>query len=141
VVDPVDMDEICRSCDAVLCQSGSGTVATALQAGKPVVMLPMHMEQLLFARRVQALGAGLHLTEDRIEQLEGCLQRVLTQQSFTEAASAFARRYAWPDGNRVAETIAMRCVELVHDTNPASPAPPKPDERHAPALPAMATPS
>ena len=140
VVDPVDMDEVCRSCDAVLCQSGSGTVATALQAGKAVVMLPMHMEQLLFARRVQALGAGLYLTEDRIDRLENCLQRVLTQQSFTEAASAFARRYAWPDGNRVAETIAMRCVELMRVADPASPALPTPQEQHTPALPAMTMP-
>ncbi|HET7864555.1 MAG TPA: glycosyltransferase, partial [Burkholderiaceae bacterium] len=140
VVDPVDMDEVCRSCDAILCQSGSGTVATALQAGKPVVMLPMHMEQLLFARRVQALGAGVHLTEDRIDQLASSLQRVLTQQSFTEAASAFARRYAWPEANRVAEAIAMRCVELAQDAVPANRARPKAEEPHAPALLASATP-
>lgn len=112
LVDPVDMHEVCRNCEAVLCQSGSGTVATVLHAGKPVIMLPMHMEQLLFARRVQALGAGVYLTEDRLDQLAATVQRVIERPSFAEAARSFARRYAWPQGNRVAETIAHRCVEL-----------------------------
>lgn len=133
------MEEVCRSCDAVLCQSGSGTVATALHAGKPVVMLPMHMEQLLFARRVQALGAGLHLTEDRIGQLEACLRRVLTQPGFTEAARSFARRYAWPDGNRVADTIALRCVELMQGTT--TPPPSEPQAPQDAAVPALAAPN
>ena len=56
--------------DAVLCNAGSRTVCTALQAGLPVLMLlmvppmqlpmqlPMHAEQLLFARRLVAQGAG-----------------------------------------------------------------------------------
>lgn len=113
VVDPVDMQAVCSSCDAVLCQSGSGTVATALHAGRPVLMLPMHMEQLLFARRVQALGAGLYLTEDRIAQLPALLQRLATQPGFGDAARAFARRHAQPGGNRVAQAIAARCVQLM----------------------------
>jgi hypothetical protein len=112
VTDPVDMTEVCFSADAVLCQAGSGTVSTVLHAGKPVVMLPMHMEQLLFARRVQSLGAGLLLLEDRITHLDQCLHRVLSDASFLEAARAFARRYSRPEGNRVAETVAARCEEL-----------------------------
>jgi hypothetical protein len=116
VVDPVDMQAVCGSCDAVLCQSGSGTVATALHAGRPVLMLPMHMEQLLFARRVQALGAGLYLTEDRIAQLPALLQRLATQPGFGDAARAFARRHAQPGGNRVAQAIAARCVQLMGGT-------------------------
>jgi hypothetical protein len=114
VVDPVDMQAVCSSCDAVLCQSGSGTVATALHAGRPVLMLPMHMEQLLFARRVQALGAGLYLTEDRIAQLPAQLQRLATQPGFGDAARAFARRHAQPGGTRVAQAIAARCVQLMN---------------------------
>jgi UDP:flavonoid glycosyltransferase YjiC (YdhE family) len=120
LVDPVDMDEVCRSSEAVLCQSGSGTVATVLHAGKPVIMLPMHMEQLLFARRVQALGAGIYLTEDRLDQLVTTVQRVIERPSFAEAARSFARRYSWPEGNRVAETIARRCVELAGADEPSN---------------------
>jgi hypothetical protein len=123
MVDPLDMQAVCRDCDAVLCQSGSGTVATALHAGKPVLMLPMHMEQLLFARRVQALGAGLYLTEDRIAQLPALLQRLAAQPGFGDAARAFARRHARPAGNRVAQAIAARCEQLMHGTHtpPATP--------------------
>jgi UDP:flavonoid glycosyltransferase YjiC (YdhE family) len=127
MVEPLDMEEVCRTCDAVLCQSGSGTVATALHAGRPVLMLPMHMEQLLSARRVQALGAGLYLTEDRIDQLGAALQRLTGQPGFTEAARSFARRHGRAEGNRVAEAIAARCVELMNlppAQLPGVPAPP-----------------
>ncbi len=112
VSDPVDMNEVCNSADAVVCNSGSGTVTTALHAGKPLVMLPIHVEQFLVARRVQSIGAGLLLLDDRIDRLGESVERVITQPSYREAALAFSRRYAAPQGNRVAETIAARCAEL-----------------------------
>jgi hypothetical protein len=110
--EPIDMTEVCRTTDAVLCHAGSGTAMTALHAGKPVVMLPMHVEQFLVARRIQAIGAGLIVMEDRLETLGACLERVLEQPAFREAAGAFARRHACPEGNRVADAVAARCQEL-----------------------------
>jgi hypothetical protein len=110
--EPIDMVEVCRTADAVVCHAGSGTAMTALHAGKPLVLLPMHVEQFLVARRVQATGAGVLMMEDRMDALAGAVRRVVEQASFREAAQAFARRYASPGGNRVAETVAARCQEL-----------------------------
>jgi len=112
VFDPVDMSEVTRSCEAVVCNSGSGTVTTVLHAGKPLVMLPLHVEQYLIARRIQGLGAGLVVLDDRLDQLSSCIGRVAGEPGFRDAARAFARRYSTPQGNEVARTIAARCVEL-----------------------------
>lgn len=112
LTDPVDMEEVTRTSDAVVCNSGSGTVTTALHAGKPLVMLPLHVEQYIVARRIQNLGAGLVLLDDRIDQLGASVGRVLRESAIREAAVAFSRRYAAVQGNRVADTIAARCVEL-----------------------------
>lgn len=115
VTEPVDMVEVCHAADAVVCNSGAGTVATALHAGKPLVMLPMHVEQFLVARRVQSLGAGLTVLEDHVERLAGALGQVVEQPAFREAALAFSRRYASPGGNDAARRVALRCEELARE--------------------------
>ncbi|MEF7616773.1 nucleotide disphospho-sugar-binding domain-containing protein [Aquincola sp. MAHUQ-54] len=113
--EPVSMARVGEAADAVLCNAGSGTVCTALQAGKPVVMLPMHAEQLLFARRVQEAGAGAYLMEADVPgHLADRLRRVLQEATFHEAARRFAVRYgapARPFGD-VAQRVAARCVAL-----------------------------
>jgi UDP:flavonoid glycosyltransferase YjiC (YdhE family) len=118
VAEPVDMAEVCTECDAVICNSGSGTVATVLQAGKPLVMLPLHVEQFIIARRVRSLGAGLILLPERLEEIPAALGRVLGETAFREAARAFARRHAAQRGNTTAETIAARCAELASGAGP-----------------------
>jgi UDP:flavonoid glycosyltransferase YjiC (YdhE family) len=130
MVEPIDMAEVCRSCSAALCHAGPGTTATVLHAGKPLVLLPMHPGQLLLARRVQGLGAGLYHAEDQAAQASASLQRVLERPSFAEAARALARRHTGPGSDRVAQAMARRCVELAR-AGPAE-APPLITPRPAP---------
>ena len=42
-----------------ICHAGVGTVETLVTAGKPVLALPQHLEQMMTAKRLAALGAGL----------------------------------------------------------------------------------
>lgn len=109
---PVPMAAAAAQADAVLCHAGSGTVCAALQAGKPVVMLPMHAEQLLFARRVQAAGAGSWLLDGQVgSQLAVHLQQALSGGAMRQAAQVFAARHAGR-GDEVAHRIAERCMAL-----------------------------
>ncbi len=39
--------------------NGHSTVAAMLMAGKPMVILPQHLEMFLIARSIEASGAGL----------------------------------------------------------------------------------
>ena len=107
---PLDMGAACREADLVLCQSGAGTVATALRAGRPVMMLPGHVEQLLVARRVEQMGAGLYLLDGQVGKLLASLRRLHDDPRFGLAAQRFAQRQ--PDGRQVAAAVAARCIEL-----------------------------
>ncbi|MFO1320241.1 MAG: glycosyltransferase [Burkholderiales bacterium] len=114
VTAPVNMAQVCRTADAVLCNAGSGTVCTVLRAGIPVVMLPMHAEQLLFARRVAEAGAGLYLTEaDARQRGVPALQRLLGERVYREGARALAERYSIDGARDVAKAVAARCISLV----------------------------
>lgn len=110
---PVNMERVCAEADAVLCNAGSGTVCTVLRAGLPVVMLPMHAEQLLFARRVAETGAGLVLTEAEARQKGvAAVKRVLQEPDYREAAQRLSQRYAAEGDRDIAREVAVRCMEL-----------------------------
>ncbi len=88
---PVFADE----CALVVCHAGEATLAQALLAGVPVLLLPMNPEQFLMARAVGRTGAGLNAAEQARPLLYTALVRQLLQtSSFTAAARAFAARYA-----------------------------------------------
>ena len=55
--EPVRMEDARRDCDLVICHAGASTVEASLAAGKPLVLLPQHLEQMMTAKRVEALGA------------------------------------------------------------------------------------
>lgn len=118
---PVNMTAACAGADAVLCNAGSGTVCTVLRSGIPVVMLPMHAEQLLFARRVEQLEAGLTLAENDIRaNLAKSLRRMIEQPTYREAAQRIAARHAADAGRDVAAEVAARCVALATARTPAT---------------------
>ncbi len=114
---PVNMAQVCEQAEVVICNAGSGTVTTVLHAGVPVVMLPMHAEQLLFSRRVEATGAGILLTEtDARKSLRIALRRILVEPGYRQRARAFAAAHAADAGEDVAAAVAARCVALAAQT-------------------------
>jgi UDP:flavonoid glycosyltransferase YjiC (YdhE family) len=110
---PLDMTQVVREAELALCNAGSGTVCTLLAAGIPSVQLPMHAEQMLFARRIEQLGTGLLIVEaDARTQTVKRVMRVAREPAFRERARAFAQvaaERALPD---VAAAVTARCVEL-----------------------------
>lgn len=78
-------------------------------------MLPMHAEQMLFARRVVATGAGGYLLEsDAGARLAATLDRLLGDPAFRQRARALAASHADTAAGDVAEHMADRCSELAH---------------------------
>jgi UDP:flavonoid glycosyltransferase YjiC (YdhE family) len=82
---------------------GSGTVANALLAGVPLLLVPRWAEQHLTALRVEALGAGL-VARARGTQpsFQSLLERLLAEPGYRAAARNFAARYS---GYDAAETV------------------------------------
>ncbi len=109
----VAMDSALATADSVVCNAGSGTVCTALQAGVPVVMLPMHAEQMLFARRTAATGAGiLVLDGDVARQLVPAVTAQLGASAARDAARALAARHGQATYGDVLVRVAERCEAL-----------------------------
>ncbi len=91
---PVKLRTVANECDLAICHGGHGTVAGILLGGKPLIMLPLHLEHQLMALRVTKLGAGLALFPEEEIHLNDRIERLLTEPGFGEGARAFARQYA-----------------------------------------------
>jgi UDP:flavonoid glycosyltransferase YjiC (YdhE family) len=119
---PVDLSTIWSGrqgeslADGAVCHAGAGTVGQALHGGCPVLMLPIHAEQLLFARRAASTGAARLLTEPQVPaQLERVAASWLADGSCREAARALGAKHPGhlQDGHR---RIVARCQRLMDGT-------------------------
>ncbi|MCP4333643.1 MAG: hypothetical protein GY785_13380 [Gammaproteobacteria bacterium] len=53
-----NMAEVGKQCDLGI-TNGSNSASEFLLAGKPVLMIPLHIEQLISAKAIAATGAGI----------------------------------------------------------------------------------
>jgi UDP:flavonoid glycosyltransferase YjiC (YdhE family) len=107
------MKQAAAECDAALCHSGSGTASSLLLGGRPMLLLPMHVEQYLFARRVVGLGAGIMADGVAGTDYRGFIERLLGDPSYAKCAQRFAQAHAGFDAGEQAMRIATRCEELM----------------------------
>ena len=110
---PVDLNKVARQADAGLTYASPAATVAFLMAGKPVLMMPGHLEQFLFAKRVEEMGAGLLQNPEQPPQnLAAMLRQVLTDPGIRANAGAFATKYANFDQNAVMTHIVARIEEL-----------------------------
>jgi UDP:flavonoid glycosyltransferase YjiC (YdhE family) len=88
-----DMAAVTRDCDAAVMTNGHSTTAAMLLAGKPMVILPQHLEMFLIARSIEESGAGLSAPALKREGILGKLARVLGDPSFGDKARAISHRH------------------------------------------------
>ena len=93
---------------------GLGVTTSALAAGLPCVLLPLHDEQLLTARRVSSAGAGVFLWPgEAAAGLSPALQAVVSSPGFARAARAMAARQPPAPVDGVMSALARRCEQLL----------------------------
>jgi len=91
---PADLATLLPQADLVI-TCGAGTIATALLAGVPVLMMPQVVEQYLAGLALERTGAGRLLREQRSpEQCTTLVHELLANQTYRQAAQTFAQRYA-----------------------------------------------
>ena len=105
---PVDLARAVAEAELVICHSGHGAISAALLAGKPLLLLPLNMEQRMLSARVMEAGAGLAAPALAPDGMRQKFQRLMAEPAFTAAARGFAERYA---GLKV-ETIPERFATL-----------------------------
>lgn len=110
----VRMDEVVKQCQLVICHAGGGMTDIALNAGKPLLLLPTQMEQTMTSRRVEALGAGLFLPpEGNPGLLPKLIRQMLEQPSFGHRAAEYAASLANTDPSVAIERVVDSCKKLL----------------------------
>lgn len=113
---PLDLARTSSEADAAVLYAAMSTMTSFLLRGKPVLMLPGHLEQFLLARRVEEMGAGLLVNPEQPPvDLEHKLRRILFEPDFALNAQAFAHKYSnFPQDAVIAHLI--RCIEEIAGT-------------------------
>ena len=97
--------------DACVGHGGPGFAADALRAGAPLLLLPMHLEQELVARRLVECGvAVMHLGD--ASTVGAALAAMLADEPLRERARRFARKLGARPGSDAAREAAARLEAL-----------------------------
>ena len=104
----LDLAQTAREADAALTYASFTTSTSFLLMGKPLLLLPAQLEQFLFARRIEEMGAGLLMNPEQPPvDLELKLRRILFEPDFALNAQAFARKYSnFPQAAVIAHLIS-----------------------------------
>lgn len=110
---PLDLEQTASSCDIAITNSTHATVATFLLAGKPVLLLPIFLEQAILAYNIARMGAGLNAASLQPQDIISKLQMLLNDPRYTHAAEQFARRYADFDADDMDRRLLDRIDSLL----------------------------
>ena len=83
-VDQKEILEILARADAVICHGGLSTVRESFLAGVPMIICPRAFDQAGNAKRVEELGAGITLDNNRPETLRRAVRLMLSVPSYRE---------------------------------------------------------
>lgn len=111
---PLDLQAMTAEADAALVYGGISTATAFLCAGKPVLCVPMFLEQYLLGARIQRLGAGLVIrAEEQSADFAAALGRLVGDPELATGAARFAAKYAGFTQETVVANLAARVEELI----------------------------
>jgi UDP:flavonoid glycosyltransferase YjiC (YdhE family) len=110
---PVDLKAAVADADVVVCHSGHGTISAALLGGKPLLLLPLNMEQRMLSARVMQMGAGLAAPALVPEGMREKFLRLMAEPGFTAAARGFAERHASHEVESIPTRFAALAERLI----------------------------
>jgi UDP:flavonoid glycosyltransferase YjiC (YdhE family) len=103
---PLDLREAAAQCDVALLNANHGTATAMFLAGKPCLLIPLFLEQALFAQKVESLGAGRLAPPTHAAATIAGLREVLSSGQLRAGAQRFARSYSWlKPGEQVGEIV------------------------------------
>lgn len=113
VTDPVDLTWVAEQCSLAILNGSHGATAAFLLAGKPILQLPIQLEQYLGAKRSMELGAALIVDRFKPEAISPALRRILTEPHFAIRADQFRDQYRGWTPESQTKLIVDRIEELL----------------------------
>ncbi|KAB2927644.1 MAG: UDP-glucuronosyltransferase [Dechloromonas sp.] len=111
VAQPANLQKLLVQVDLVVCYGGHGFLCEALQAARPLLIVPHFVEQALNARAIERLGAGIAIGTMRSREIfDGALAQLLDNPGFAEQSRIFAEQHAQFSPARSIE-LAVDAVE------------------------------
>jgi hypothetical protein len=111
---PADMRQAATQCDLSICHAGAGTSAAMLLSGKPLLLLPVYLEQSLTARNIAMLGAGVCMPpETKKPNYRAAAMEILSNNKYVKTAEKFADKYAEFTPEEQPVRIVNRCETLM----------------------------
>jgi UDP:flavonoid glycosyltransferase YjiC (YdhE family) len=116
---PYDIERAASECDFGVCHAGHGTTCALLLKGKPLLLLPMQLEQYLTAKRVSETGAGVMVDgENPHNDFRAAASQIINNPDLARRAREFAQRYVGYSSSATVTRIANEHEEFVrHSKN------------------------
>ncbi|MCE5259699.1 MAG: glycosyltransferase [Chloroflexi bacterium] len=115
VTDAVPYDWLFPRAAAVIHHGGAGTIASALRAGVPSVVVPFGLDQVFWGRRIQELGAGPQPIARKsltVEKLASAIRLAVEDPNYRARAAALGEKIRAEDGvSRAVEIIEAGVAE------------------------------
>lgn len=109
----VDFRRVVAECGLCVCHGNVGTTLGMLQGGRPVLVLPKHLEHYLMGRAVTRIGAGKVVNpDDKAPDIASELRAMLADDSFRRNAAALAQRHAGPSVGTMTDRALARIEAL-----------------------------
>jgi UDP:flavonoid glycosyltransferase YjiC (YdhE family) len=104
----LDIHALANGCDAAILNGSNGAATAMLTAGKPVFNIPRWVEQVVYAHRIELMGAGLSALPSRPERIGSRLVTLLNDSRFSAAAQRFAAKYAHFSPRKTLDEVLAR---------------------------------
>lgn len=100
-------------CALFVTHGGNNSVQEAMQAGIPMLVVPIAGEQIYNAERVRWLGLGerANIDDTDSQQLSSLIQAMLTKPDYRQVAEGIARKLACYNGPQVAAQLIQRLLQ------------------------------
>ena len=113
VTEPLNRDVMLAHCDMVACQA-SGVAAPALLVGRPVLMLPHAVEQMMTLYRIARQGLGHGIAPESDAAAAGSsVRRLLDDAACRQRAANFARSYHGYQPAMATDATLADCLDLL----------------------------
>ncbi|MDP1672333.1 MAG: hypothetical protein Q8L65_04340 [Burkholderiales bacterium] len=87
----LDFQRVVKDCALCVCHGNVGTTLGMLQGGRPVLVLPKHLEHFLLGRALERLGAGRVVNpDDPAPDIAAALAAMLGDSAYSRSARALA---------------------------------------------------